>query len=27
VLVPALLGLCFRIFGTSGLRPAAAAGP
>jgi HAE1 family hydrophobic/amphiphilic exporter-1 len=24
VLVPALLGLCFRIFGTSGLRPAAA---
>jgi HAE1 family hydrophobic/amphiphilic exporter-1 len=23
VLVPALLGLCFRIFGTSGLRPAA----
>jgi hydrophobic/amphiphilic exporter-1 (mainly G- bacteria), HAE1 family len=27
VLVPALLGLCFRIFGTSGLKPAAAAGP
>jgi HAE1 family hydrophobic/amphiphilic exporter-1 len=27
VLVPALLGLCFRIFGTSGLRHAAAAGP
>jgi HAE1 family hydrophobic/amphiphilic exporter-1 len=27
VLVPALLGLCFRIFGTSGLRPAAVAGP
>ena len=27
VLVPALLGLCFRIFGTSGLRPTAAAGP
>jgi HAE1 family hydrophobic/amphiphilic exporter-1 len=27
VLVPALLGLCFRVFGTSGLKPAAAAGP
>ena len=27
VLVPALLGLCFRIFGTSGLKPAAAASP
>ena len=27
VLVPALLGLCFRVFGTSGLRHAAAAGP
>jgi len=27
VLVPALLGLCFRVFGTSGLKPATAAGP
>jgi HAE1 family hydrophobic/amphiphilic exporter-1 len=27
VLVPALLGLCFRIFGTSGLRPAAGPAP
>jgi HAE1 family hydrophobic/amphiphilic exporter-1 len=27
VLVPALLGLCFRVFGTSGLKPAAVAGP